>query len=256
MDLVFIHDYDEQAETDGTKTISGVEFAIRVAQKLISLLTTQTLDGRVYEVDTRLRPNGDAGLLVTSVKGFAQYQLQHAWLWEHQALVRARALAGDVDVAAQFETIRRQVLTQSRDQNTVRQGVIDMREKMKNHLGSSESQKKQGIFHLKQDAGGIIDIEFMAQYAVLAWSHSYPELARYSDNVRILHDAAASGCLSDSDAEALIQAYLSERAASHRLALANQSLQVDAEEWQPIRTVVRALWQKLIDPAQKDVNQS
>jgi [glutamine synthetase] adenylyltransferase / [glutamine synthetase]-adenylyl-L-tyrosine phosphorylase len=249
LDLVFLHYMDEQADTDGLKPISGFEFAIRVAQKLMSLMTTQTLDGRVYEIDTRLRPSGEAGLLATSLKAFEQYQLKNAWLWEHQALVRARPIAGDESLQTKFEELRCKILTQARDENYVRQEVINMRQKMKDHLGSSNEQKKDGIFHLKQDAGGIVDIEFVAQYAVLAWSGANPDLAHYSDNVRILEDAAKTGCLSSDDATALIQAYLSERAESHRLALANQSMQVSAADWRDIREVVCKLWQRLIDPS-------
>ena len=248
LDVVFIHNMDEQADTDGIKPISGFEFAMRVARKFVSLMTTQTLDGRVYDVDTRLRPSGDAGLLVTSLRAFEQYQLKSAWLWEHQALVRARSIAGDQDLRDKFEVLRCQILTQPRDEAYVRSEVLKMRQKMKDHLGSSKEQKKDGIFHLKQDAGGIVDIEFMAQYAVLAWSGSNPDLAHYSDNVRILEDAAKTGCLSSDDATALIQAYLRERAESHRLALANQSMQVNAADWYDTREVVCKLWQRLIDP--------
>jgi glutamate-ammonia-ligase adenylyltransferase len=130
----------------------------------------------------------------------------------------------------------------------VREEVLKMRQKMKDHLGSSSEQKKHGIFHLKQDAGGIVDIEFMAQYAVLAWGGTNPDLAHYSDNVRILEDAARAGCLSSEDATALIHAYLRERAESHRLALANQSMQVNAADWHDTREIVCKLWQRLIDP--------
>ncbi|MFX5486426.1 bifunctional glutamine synthetase adenylyltransferase/deadenyltransferase, partial [Acinetobacter baumannii] len=114
LDLVFIHYLDEQADTDGTKSITGFEFAMRVAQKFMSLMTTQTLDGRVYEIDTRLRPSGEAGLLVTSLKAYEHYQLKSAWLWEHQALVRARSIAGDEALCQKFEIFRREILTQSR----------------------------------------------------------------------------------------------------------------------------------------------
>ncbi|UIZ57084.1 bifunctional [glutamate--ammonia ligase]-adenylyl-L-tyrosine phosphorylase/[glutamate--ammonia-ligase] adenylyltransferase [Acinetobacter sp. SCLZS86] len=248
LDVVFIHNMDEQADTDGIKPISGFEFAMRVARKFVSLMTTQTLDGRVYDVDTRLRPSGDAGLLVTSLRAFEQYQLKSAWLWEHQALVRARSIAGEQCLRDKFEVLRCKILTQPRDEAYVRSEVLKMRQKMKDHLGSSKEQKKDGIFHLKQDAGGIVDIEFMAQYAVLAWSGSNPDLAHYSDNVRILEDAAKTGCLSSDDATALIQAYLRERAESHRLALANQSMQVNAADWYATREVVCKLWQRLIDP--------
>lgn len=248
LDLVFIHYMSEQADTDGLRPISGFEFAMRVGQKFISLMTTQTLDGRVYEVDTRLRPSGEAGLLVTSLKAFEQYQLKNAWLWEHQALVRARSIAGDDSLRQKFEALRCRILTLPRDEKFVRTEVLKMRQKMKAHLGSSKEQKKGGIFHLKQDAGGIVDIEFMAQYIVLAWGGAKPDLARYSDNVRILEDAAKAGYLSSDDATALIQAYLSERAESHRLALANQSMQVNAADWHDTREIVCKLWQRLIDP--------
>ena len=248
LDLVFIHAMDEQADTDGTKVISGFEFAMRVAQKFMSLMTTQTLDGRVYEIDTRLRPSGEAGLLVTSLKAFEQYQLKSAWVWEHQALVRARSIAGELSLREKFEQLRCRILTLPRDEENVRVEVLNMRQKMKDHLGSSKEQKKDGIFHLKQDAGGIVDIEFMAQYMVLAWSGTNQDLAHYSDNVRILEDAGKAGCLPSSDVTALIQAYLSERAESHRLALANQNMQVSAAEWHDTREVVCKLWQRLIDP--------
>ena len=248
LDLVFIHYMSEQGDTDGTKQISGFEFAMRVAQKFMSLMTTQTLDGRVYEIDTRLRPSGEAGLLVTSLKAFEQYQLKSAWVWEHQALVRARSIAGEKSLRDKFEALRCRILTQPRDEAKVREEVLKMRQKMKDHLGSSKEQQKDGIFHLKQDTGGIVDIEFMAQYAVLAWSGSNPDLAHYSDNVRILEDAAKASRLSSDDATALIQAYLSERAESHRLALANQSMQVNAADWHDTRVIVCKLWQRLIDP--------
>ena len=248
LDLVFIHAMDEQADTDGTKVISGFEFAMRVAQKFMSLMTTQTLDGRVYEIDTRLRPSGEAGLLVTSLKAFEQYQLKSAWVWEHQALVRARSIAGELSLREKFEQLRCRILTLPRDEENVRVEVLNMRQKMKDHLGSSKEQKKDGIFHLKQDAGGIVDIEFMAQYMVLAWSGTNQDLAHYSDNVRILEDAGKAGCLPSSDVTALIQAYLSERAESHRLALANHNMQVSAVDWYDTREVVCKLWQRLIDP--------
>jgi glutamate-ammonia-ligase adenylyltransferase len=249
LDLVFLHDVDEQSDSDGQKSISGMEFCVKVAQKLMSLLTTQTLDGRAYEVDTRLRPSGQAGVLVSSLTAFEHYQQKSAWLWEHQALVRARSVAGDMVVRAQFEQIRCQILTRPRDNGWVRIEVNNMRQKMKDHLGSSPDQQKAGIFHLKQDAGGIVDIEFMAQYAVLAWSGTNPDLARFSDNVRILNDTATAGCLSRSDADALTAAYLRERTESHRLALAQQPLQVNAANWFETRKVVCTLWQRLIDPA-------
>ncbi|SDB80915.1 glutamate-ammonia-ligase adenylyltransferase [Acinetobacter boissieri] len=247
LDLVFIHDLDEQADTDGAKAISGFEFAFKVAQKFMSLMTTQTLDGRAYEIDTRLRPSGEAGVLVTSIHAYARYQRQSAWLWEHQALVRARSIAGDTVLCDLFEQIRAEILTQAREAQPLAQEVKNMRQKMKDHLGSSETAQKSGVFHLKQDSGGIVDIEFMAQYIVLLGSHANPDLARYPDNVRILEDAARFGYLSSTEAQHLIHAYLSERATSHRRALANHNMQVRATDWQITREIVCKLWHKLID---------
>ena len=171
-------------------------------------------------------------------------------------MVRARSIAGEMDLRNKFAHLRAQILTQPRDEKYVQEEVLKMRQKMKDHLGSSSEQKKHGIFHLKQDAGGIVDIEFMAQYMVLAWSGANPDLAHFSDNVRILEDAAQAGCLSSEDATALIHAYLSERAESHRLALANQSMQVSAADWRDTREVVCKLWQRLIDPVSTVVLES
>ncbi len=249
LDLVFLHNVDEQADTDGVKPISGFQFCARVAQKMMTMLSTQTLDGRIYEVDTRLRPSGQAGLLVSSLHAFELYQQKSAWLWEHQALARARSVAGDLAVRQVFEQMRMNILTQVRDPEVVRAEVIAMRKKMRDHLGSTKTEQEHGIFHLKQDAGGIVDIEFMAQYGVLAWANAEPAIAHYSDNVRILDALATAGRLSRADATALTDAYLRERFESHRLALANQSLQVPAADWLDTRTTVRALWQQLIDPA-------
>ncbi|GAC1369474.1 MAG: bifunctional [glutamate--ammonia ligase]-adenylyl-L-tyrosine phosphorylase/[glutamate--ammonia-ligase] adenylyltransferase [Aquirhabdus sp.] len=249
LDLVFLHNIDEQADTDGEKPLSGFQFCARLAQKIMTLLSTQTHDGRVYEVDTRLRPSGQSGLLVSSLNAFELYQQKSAWLWEHQALARARSVAGDRSVRDEFEKIRLNILTLPRDEEVVRTEVSAMRKKMQDHLGSSKTLQENGFFHLKQDAGGIVDIEFMAQYGVLAWANAEPALARYSDNVRILDALATSGRLSRVDANALTDAYLRERFESHRLALAHQPLQVLAADWLDIRTTVRALWQQLIDPA-------
>lgn len=249
LDLVFLHNIDEHADTDGEKPLSGFQFCARLAQKIMTLLSTQTLDGRVYEVDTRLRPSGQSGLLVSSLSSFELYQQKSAWLWEHQALARARSVAGDRSVRDEFEKIRLNILTLPRDVEVVRTEVSAMRKKMQDHLGSSKTLQENGFFHLKQDAGGIVDIEFMAQYGVLAWANAEPALARYSDNVRILDALATSGRLSRVDANALTDAYLRERFESHRLALAHQPLQVLAADWLDIRTTVRALWQQLIDPA-------
>ncbi|MFZ3186679.1 MAG: bifunctional [glutamate--ammonia ligase]-adenylyl-L-tyrosine phosphorylase/[glutamate--ammonia-ligase] adenylyltransferase, partial [Pseudomonas sp.] len=192
LDLVFIHDGDPQAETDGAKPIDGAQFFTRLGQRIIHLLTAQTNSGQLYEVDMRLRPSGASGLLVSSLGAFARYQEGEAWTWEHQALVRARVLVGCPRVGAGFEAIRAQVLGRKRDLDQLRLEVSEMRAKMRDNLGSKETAagtaanafEATARFDLKQDAGGIVDIEFMVQYAALAWSREHPQLLRYTDNIR------------------------------------------------------------------------
>ncbi len=135
LDLVFIHDGDPQAETDGAKPIDGTQFFTRLGQRIIHLLTTQTTSGQLYEVDMRLRPSGDAGLLVSSLAAFERYQQQEAWTWEHQALVRARVLVGSPRVAQCFEQVRGQVLGRARDLQKLQAEVSEMRAKMRDNLG-------------------------------------------------------------------------------------------------------------------------
>ncbi|WP_019520513.1 bifunctional [glutamate--ammonia ligase]-adenylyl-L-tyrosine phosphorylase/[glutamate--ammonia-ligase] adenylyltransferase [Faucicola boevrei] len=246
LDLVFLHDIDEQAMTIGDKPISGMQFASRLAQRLMNYLSTQTRDGRAYEIDMRLRPSGQAGMLVVSCHAYLLYQEQKAWAWEHQALVRARAICGDKQVMAKFNTIRRKILCMPRELNAVRIDVGEMRHKMQDHLGTKKHMKQQGKFHLKQDAGGMVDIEFMAQFAVLAYASDYPELAVWSDNVRIFEELGKTGLVDKAICERLIECYLSLRAKTHTLALAEQSTVVDDSGWHELRIFVDEQWQMLI----------
>src|SRR5690606_18113770 len=169
LDLVFIHDGDPQADTDGPKPLDGTSFFTRLGQRIIHLLTTHTTSGQLYEVDMRLRPSGASGLLVSSLSAFARYQENEAWTWEHQALIRARVLVGSPRVAEGFEAVRARVLGQARVLATLRDEVSEMRAKMRGNLGTHATQAGLGEnafdatqpFDLKQDAGGIVDIEFM-----------------------------------------------------------------------------------------------
>jgi len=247
LDLVFVHNVDNNEDTDGPKPTSGGEFMAKLAQKIISLLTTSTAAGQLYEVDMRLRPSGSSGMLVSSLKAQEEYQLHHAWTWEHQALVRARVVAGDAQLGQQFDALRRRVLAQPRDPVVLRTEVLEMRQKMRDHLSSTAKNKNSDIFDLKHDAGGIVDIEFMVQYGVLAWSGAYPELTRYSDNVRILDGFAACGCLPAETAAQLKEAYLAFRARSHRLALAQQPARVPPTEFVEVRALVQQCWNNLFE---------
>jgi len=250
LDLVFIHDGDPQAETDGDKPIDGAQFFTRLGQRLIHLLTTQTNSGQLYDVDMRLRPSGAAGLLVSSLGAFERYQRNEAWTWEHQALVRARVLVGCKQVAGAFEAVRAGVLGQTRDIATLRTAVSDMRAKMRASLGSKATAAgtaanayEPGLpFDLKQDAGGIVDIEFMVQYAALAWSHDHPALLRWTDNIRLLEELEQAGLMPAGDAALLREAYKTFRSASHRQALQKQAGVVDASQFAEERREVRRIW--------------
>ncbi|WP_114701054.1 bifunctional [glutamate--ammonia ligase]-adenylyl-L-tyrosine phosphorylase/[glutamate--ammonia-ligase] adenylyltransferase [Psychrobacter proteolyticus] len=246
LDLVFLHKIKEQGMTTGEKSVSGMKFAARLVQKLMNYLNTQTRDGRAYEIDMRLRPSGNAGMMVVSCHAFETYQMDKAWSWEHQALVRARAICGDRRVTARFCDIRRDVLSLPRTLDQVRSEVTSMRIKMQKHLGTSQWQQEAGKFHLKQDAGGIVDIEFLAQFAVLAYSHEYPSLTKWSDNVRIFAEVALLSIWDDQVCQDLTDAYLRIRAATHQLALSEQSLLVDESLWQETRALVQSQWQHLM----------
>ncbi|RZI76012.1 MAG: bifunctional [glutamate--ammonia ligase]-adenylyl-L-tyrosine phosphorylase/[glutamate--ammonia-ligase] adenylyltransferase [Pseudomonas sp.] len=253
LDLVFIHDGDPQAETDGAKPIDGAQFFTRLGQRIIHLITTQTNSGQLYEVDMRLRPSGAAGLLVSSLGAFSRYQENEAWTWEHQALVRARVLVGSTDVGRQFEAVRALVLGRERDLPKLRQEVSEMRAKMRDNLGTRATAAGKGAnafeptarFDLKQDAGGIVDIEFMVQYAALAWSREHPALLLYTDNIRILEGLEEAGLMAAADAGLLREAYKAYRSAAHRQALQNDPGVVAGDQFATERREVMRLWGQL-----------
>ncbi len=249
LDLVFLHDADTSAYTTGEKSIDNQTFYTRLGQKIIHILNTRTISGMLYEVDMRLRPSGNSGMLVSSLAAFERYQREQAWTWEHQALVRARPVAGSVTLSKRFSALRKALLCQPRDLAGLQKEVIEMRQKMRDHLGSAAKVDK---FHLKQDAGGIVDIEFMVQYAALAWAHLKPDLILYSDNIRILESLQRAGLMAEDDVEALIQAYIAYRSAAHRLALQQLDSLLDGDAFMAQRTRVQNVWEKLMSgpPAQ------
>ena len=252
LDLVFLYDAAPQGVTDGAKSIDNLVFFTRLGQRIIHLLTATTPSGTLYEVDMRLRPSGNAGLLVSSLDAFAEYQRKEAWIWEHQALVRARAVAGDDALGERFEAVRREVLGRERDCDELRREVVGMRHKMREHLGSGAEAREAGQFHLKQDAGGLVDIEFMNQYAVLALSATTPALLEVTDNMRLLDALAQSGRLPEQDARDLQAAYLAYRDASHRAALAKGRSLVSGEVFADHRDTVSRLWDRWMRPASDD----
>ena len=246
LDLVFIYDMPPNTVTDGERSLDGTVFYTRLGQRMIHILTANMAMGPLYEVDMRLRPSGASGLLVSSVTAYRDYQQKQAWTWEHQALVRARVVVGEQSVVEQIQQIRCEVLCQSRDEAVLREEVVSMREKMRDHLLSAESEAN-GQFSLKHGRGGIVDIEFMVQYAVLAWSHRFPELAAWSDNVRILEALEHTGVIEADIRLALTDAYIGFRSAAHELALQSQSDAVCAERFERDIELVQQQWQTLLD---------
>jgi len=244
LDLVFIHGSAGDAQqTGGPKSIDNGQFFARLGQRIVHILNTHTPSGVLYEVDTRLRPSGASGLLVSSIEAFRDYQRESAWIWEHQALVRARVVAGDAEVGRQFEAVRREVLGRRHEPEVLRGEVRDMRERMRSELGS----RGQGRFDLKQDRGGIADIEFMVQYGALLWSHDHPELLRYTDNIRLLDTFAGSGLVAAADAKLLADAYRAYRARVHRLTLQEEPAVVDDREYRELRAGVRRIWEEMME---------
>lgn len=239
LDLVFIHDADPQRDTNGDKPLDGGSFFARLGQKIIHLLTAPMAAGQLYEVDMRLRPSGASGLLVTSLAGFAQYQREHAWTWEHQALVRARVVAGDPGLAARFEVERAAVIARPREREALRREVAEMREKMR----ASLAPKDPAEIDIKHSPGGLVDIEFLVQYLTLAHAAEYPALTQWTDNVRLLETLAQAGVLAGADSDVLKQAYLALRALGHRQALAQQGGGLVGDVSAQERALVRALWE-------------
>jgi len=243
LDLVFLYDNAcEGLRTDGAKPMDNNVFFARLGQGVIHILNTLTPAGVLYEVDMRLRPSGGAGLLVSSLEAFAGYQRDEAWTWEHQALARARPVAGDAAVAAQFQKLRLELLGRRRDPDELRTEVRDMRERMRAELSKDSAEQ----FDLKQGRGGITDIEFLVQYGVLRGTAEHPDLAEFTDNIRQLEALARHRWLPQKDAEALADAYRAYRRRLHRLTLQEEPGLVPAEEFADQRRRVGELWRQCL----------
>lgn len=240
LDLVFVFDDGRQGMTDGDKPVDLMVFYTRLAQRMIHVMSTVTSGGTLYEVDTRLRPSGNSGLLVTPLSGFAEYQHNEAWTWEHQALVRARCVLGDQQLAEKFADIRQQVLGKTRDGKSLAIEVAEMRQKMRQQLDKST----ETLFDLKQGTGGITDIEFLVQYAVLTWSADLPELMVYTDNIRILDALAATGKLSAEQSTMLADAYRFYRSEANHCVLQEQPALAPVASVENFRLPVETIWQR------------
>ncbi|HVS27657.1 MAG TPA: bifunctional [glutamate--ammonia ligase]-adenylyl-L-tyrosine phosphorylase/[glutamate--ammonia-ligase] adenylyltransferase [Burkholderiales bacterium] len=229
LDLVFLYD-DERAEAQ--------EVYARLTQRINTWLTSYTAAGILYDTDLRLRPDGASGLLVSSLAAFAEYQERRAWLWEHQALTRARFVTGDRQIGERFEALRKQVLRQKRDLAALRNEVLNMRQKM------LEAHSNAGmLFDLKHDHGGIIDVEFIVQYLVLGFSHTHPELTGNIGNLALLKLGAKLKLLPAALAEEVHTAYREFRRMQHALRLNGEKYaRVELEKVRGKREAVLQLW--------------
>jgi glutamate-ammonia-ligase adenylyltransferase len=244
LDMVFLYDCpDGNALTDGDKPISAAQFYGRLGLKVRHILDTKLLSGVLYEVDMRLRPSGDSGLLVTPISSYEEYLTTQAWTWEHQALVRARFIAGDERLKTEYEAIRHRVLSLPRDKAQLKIEVREMREKMRSALATKESNK----FDLKQSKGGIADIEFMVQFGILAEAFQYPSLTTYTDNVRLLEGLQAHGIISKHTADTLKTAYCAYRDLGHKQVLQGDTVVIDEAEVADLRTQVEQIWQAMME---------
>ena len=231
LDLVFLH---------GNAAIDP-RLMVRVAQKMIHLLSIRSSMGVLYKVDTRLRPSGSAGLMVGHIDSYVDYQKHHAWTWEHQALVRARILTGSNALKQKFNQTRSEILTRKRDPVELRKSILQMRQRMRQSL----IMKQPGYFDIKQGIGGIIDLEFIVQYAVLAWSFSKPKLVEYTDNIRILETIADENLLPKTECSTLIAAYKVYRGHIHQKLLQSKPALIEDDMLKQYRSVVVRVWRQI-----------
>ncbi|HYL03596.1 MAG TPA: bifunctional [glutamate--ammonia ligase]-adenylyl-L-tyrosine phosphorylase/[glutamate--ammonia-ligase] adenylyltransferase [Steroidobacteraceae bacterium] len=239
LDLVFLHDsHGERQETTGARPIDNQLFFVRLAQRIVHLLTMHSAAGRLYEVDVRLRPSGKGGLLVTNIGAFAEYQRREAWTWEHQALLHARSVAGAVALREEFERVRLEILCHHVRRERLRAEVCAMRERMRRELARGSPER----FDIKQDPGGIADIEFLAQYWALNWAERHPPVVMFADTIRQLESVASADLVPQSSVDVLTDAYRAYRAAAHHLALAGRAALVPATEFRDTRSEVTRIW--------------
>jgi glutamate-ammonia-ligase adenylyltransferase len=242
LDLIFIHDGEQGACTDGKHPLENSVFFNRLARRIIHFLSIPTTAGVLYRVDTRLRPNGSAGLLVSPLSAFARYQREHAWVWEHQALLRARPVAGSATLGATFNTVRRNVLCQPRDAAELAHAVREMRARMRRQHGR---ERRGSDFDIKHSRGGLIDLEFLVQYWVLRWARDDPAVVCWTDNMRMLDALIAGGHIERRTGRFLQRTYRAYRARLHRLDLAGLPGVMAAERAAPLRHGIVAIWDEV-----------
>jgi glutamate-ammonia-ligase adenylyltransferase len=242
LDLVFLHSAAKDQTQNADAAMDNRQFFARLGQRVIHILTTPTRAGVLYEADMRLRPSGESGILVSHIDSFAEYQKKDAWTWEHQALIRARAVGGNPMLKERFETIRKDILGRPRDRLQLKQDVVNIRERVRKEQLRPDSR----VFDLKQDTGGIVDIEFLVQYLVLLKSNRNPELLNWTDNVRLIQTLLETGVFDEWTAHLLKHAYLIYRATAHKLSLQQKPARVPADKYQYLREKVEHIWKRFL----------
>jgi len=238
LDLVFLHSGTAEKTRGGLQPIDSAQFFNRLGQRVIHILTSHTRAGRLYEIDMRLRPSGGAGVLVSHADAFRDYQQNSAWTWEHQALIKARPILGDFLLTNHFEKTRNDVLARPRKKSKLQEEVVDMRDRMRKELLRPEA----GIFDLKQDTGGMVDIEFLVQYLVLLKTYEFRQLQRWTDNVRLIQTLITTGAIDEYTAHILKHAYLIYRAAAHQASLQEKPAKIPEEKFSHLRSRVQKIW--------------
>ena len=234
--MIFLFDDDDQ---------DAPGLYAKLAQRFITWMTSHTSSGILFDIDIALRPDGGSGLLVSSVTSFERYQSESAWLWEHQALTRARFCAGDAAIGERFEAIRDQVLRQIRDEARLKDDILQMRHKLR-----AAYPKRSELFDLKHDAGGMIDIEFIVQYLVLRHAAQYPQLSANIGNIALLKACGALGLIDASLAAAVASAYRDFRKMQHKIRLqGSDRARVDLEEVAARVDDVKRLWEAVFGVA-------
>ncbi len=244
LDIIFVHNSaGEKQLTTGEKVIDNQSFFARVAQRVIHFLNTRTYSGMLYEVDTRLRPDGQSGLMVSSISAFERYQCEKAWTWEHQALIRARFVTGSALIEQEFDRIRSSVLRQKRDADKLLQEVVEMREKMRKHLASHVVSNSAADFDIKQDAGGLVDIEFMTQAGVLTHAQQHADCIKHTATLELINELMIVGWYQADEAENIGNAYRYFRKLKN---WQNLQCEADVSEVPLHRDNVIAVWHRLM----------
>lgn len=230
LDLVFVHNSNPEEMTNGEKAVPASQFYGKLAQRIMHIFNTRMSSGMLYELDLRLRPSGNSGLLVVHINTFGHYLEKEAWTWEHQALVRARAIFGQSEILASFNDIRKGILMHPRVVEDLRNDVVKMRDKMRSHLDKTDEENSD----IKQAQGGLVDIEFLAQYLVLRFSAEHSSISDYSDNVRIFQQLSNHGIITHEQMSILVDRYCELRDRGHRATLQNESNTIATKQFSEI----------------------